>query len=90
VARFFGHLVHSAWVLFSWFGWRYYPATVPSLDVESMRQRLGSELQNLDDAADLLECDSRLGFYEEDRKYYVSPALVRAKRMSDAELLETL
>jgi hypothetical protein len=55
-----------------------------------MRQRLGSELQNLDDAADLLECDSRLGFYEEDRKYYVSPALVRAKRMSDAELLETL
>ena len=90
VARFFGHLVHSAWVLFSWFGWRYYPATVPSLDVESMRQRLRSELQNLDDAAALLERDSRLGFYEEDRKYYVSPALVRAKRMADAKLLETL
>lgn len=90
VVRFFGHLVHSAWVLFSWFGWRYYPATVPSLDVESMRQRLRSELQNLDQAATLLERDSRLGFYEEDRKFYVTPALVRAKRMSDAELLETL
>ena len=90
VARYFGHLVHSAWVFFSWFGWRYHRDTVPGLDAAAMRQRLAAELENLEAVAALLERDQRLGLYEEDRKYYVTPILVRAKRTDIAKLMEAL
>ena len=90
VARYFSHICHSGWVLFSWFAWRYHRDAIPDLDKDAVRTRLEAELRNLDDVAVLLERDSRLGFYEENQEYFVTPKLVRAKRESDAALLESL
>lgn len=90
VACYFGYLAHSAWVLFSWFAWRYHREVIPDLGASRMRLRLKAELNRLVKLEQLLEHDPRLGFYEEDQKYYVTPALVRAKRRSDAKLLKIL
>lgn len=85
-ARFFGHLAHSAWVLFSWLAWRYHPGAVPGLDTTAMRARLEAEQHNLDQAATVLESDSRLGFLEEFNRHCITPDGVRAKRDSDRDL----
>ncbi|HCN10703.1 MAG TPA: hypothetical protein DIT01_22485, partial [Lentisphaeria bacterium] len=90
VACYFGHLVHSAWVLFSWLAWRHHPDTVAGLDTAVMCARLEAEQTNLAEVAALLERDPRLGFYEEAQRYYVTPDSVRAKRQADAAILTRL
>ena len=90
VACYFGHLVHSAWVLFSWLAWRHHPDAVAGLDTAAMCARLEAEQTNLAEVAALLERDSRLGFYEEAQRYYVTPDSVRAKRQADAAILTRL
>jgi hypothetical protein len=86
VACYFGHLLHSAWVLFSWLAWRHHPDAVAGLDTAVMRARLEAEQTNLAEVAALLERDPRLGFYEEAQRYYVTPDGVRAKGRADAAI----
>jgi len=90
VSRYVEHLAHSAWVIYTWFAWRYHRHAVPNLDVDAVRHCLAGELNNLGRAGMLLASDPRLGFYEEDATYYVTPQKIRDKRIATARLLERL
>ena len=90
VARYFKHLAHSTWTIYSWFAWRYHRESTPYLTENEVKARLREELANLEAAKILLAEDDRLGFYEENQMYYATPSAIHRKRKSVRDLLQSL